>query len=165
MMRKQADKSALELDSVTTEVRLTYALLFGRSDKSKRICEDMFAKYNLKVRWIDITTATHFVNGDDTRIYEHIREDEIGIFKWQAGQPPTLEQFHRYRMRLAVLKDNMVTWKPEDLRDVLYQPGYFEKFTYYTGLVGIALAILSFILGPLTIGQFIVSIITVARQK
>ena len=153
------------MEGAASELRLTYALLFGRNEESKAICEQLFKQNDIQICWLDPKNVTRAGNGDPYVKLSVPKKNEIGIVLWEEGRSPNLQQFQLFRVKLAILKDSMVGWKPQKFADVLYQPGYFEKFTYFTGLVGVGVAVLTFILGPVSIVQLVISIIMAKRAE
>ena len=78
------------------------------------------------------------------------------ILNWESsfkeGRDPMMSTFQLYRGHFHLLQQQMEHWKPEKRADLL-QPGYKDRFTWYT-------TIFALVIGALGIISIITSIIS-----
>ena len=148
----------MELDTIAEEIRLSYALIFGRSDKSKEIANRLFHFHDVKIKWINAEELLWAANGDDTINIPRIdRRPEIRIIEWNKHRAPTLCQFQILRLKLATLKQSMLEWKPQTYWELWCQPGYLDKFAFYTGRFAMFIGVLTVFIFGLTIAHTVLA--------
>jgi hypothetical protein len=82
-------------------------------------------------------------------------EDCVVIPEWSLffrGQVPVYANFDNYGGHFAVLQKQMAEWKPQKIRELL-QPGYRDRFSWYTTCVSIVFAFLGVLLISTSIMQ------------
>lgn len=124
----------LHADTLASEFRDTYSLLFGRDDKSRKIAAQLFAHHDVRVIFISDREQDLSFTG-------------CGIVNWNMhykGEMPMAEHFRLYSPRLLFLQHQMLQWKPRRFRDLL-RPGYKDRFMWYATVVGIVIAALGIV--------------------
>lgn len=124
-------------------------MLFTRDEGSKRIAERLFNEHNA-----DLLIAGREKPGSEnsmtmvTRSIAGKRRMPTGrcvvIPEWSVffeGQVPMYAHFDHYCGHFAVLQKQMVEWKPQKVSELL-QPGYRDRFSWYTTWVTILFAFL-----------------------
>ena len=87
------------------------------------------------------------------------RAGKVIILNWESsfkeGRDPMLRTFRQYRGHFALIHQQMTNWKPENRKDLL-QPGYRDRFLWYSTIFGAVIALL----GVISIITSIVSAVT-----
>jgi len=119
----------------------SYSVLFSRSLGSEAVARKLFEQQNMRV---DFVISFNFIK-DSVRAPTPADEDKIRIMKWYdpgvRGEGPLLGHFEYYRPHLALLMKQMSEWKPQRRGDLL-QVGYNDRFTYYSTIFGVSIAVL-----------------------
>lgn len=139
-----------KLDLWQREVSLSYSLLFGQSTAGLKVAQKLF---RVAVEfWDDFTRLRA---GSEILVDRSARPKTIFITQWQhncsflfasdLGKRNHTAQsfpdaFSILEPRLANIKDSMRRWRPRRKRD-LFKPGYSDRFTYYTQLFALFIAI------------------------
>jgi hypothetical protein len=130
-----------------TELTYSYSVIFSRDQRSKAIAKELFAEYELTPVFCD--------SHDMTTIG---RTGRVILLNWESsfkeGRDPMLNAFQLYRGHFALIDRQMHNWKPEKKSDLL-QPGYKDRFTWYTTIFALGI-------GMLGIVSIITSIISAA---
>jgi len=139
-----------KLDLWQREVSSSYSLLFGQSTAGLKVAQKLF---RVAVEfWDDFTRLRA---GSEILVDRSERPKTIFITQWQhncsflfasdlgkrnhnAQSFP--DAFSILEPRLANIKDSMRRWRPRRKRD-LFKPGYSDRFTYYTQLFALFIAI------------------------
>jgi hypothetical protein len=134
---------ALNADNIAQEISDSYSMLFSRNAESQSIGRKLFKEKDIEaqfVRSFELVRNNH----STTKTPVPADENEIRILEWYddvRGEGPMLSHFEYYRPHLALLAKQMSKWKPQRRRDLL-QPGYTDKFTYYSTMFGIGIGLL-----------------------
>jgi hypothetical protein len=98
------------------------ALLFGRSEKSRKIAREMFRPPSFKL------------------LHHIIGQRQVGepweYYDSRASGIVHLKDFHYYRPRLAYLQEQMKAWRPRKFSE-LFIPGYYDRLTWFTAIFGL----------------------------
>jgi len=131
----------LQADHIYDEFLRTYALLFTRDPASLKIAENLYKQYGATLYIatkeegpIVIKTVAGTRAVPDGRC--------VVIPSWSLffqGQVPMYTHFDFYCGHLAVLQKQMADWKPQKITELL-QPGYRDRFSWYTTWVSIFFA-------------------------
>jgi hypothetical protein len=131
------------------EILHTYALLFTRDEESKKIAQNLFRKHDAKLFIASIEGP------EDEKVFNMVIRTVGGerrvpkgrcvvIPEWSMffrGQVPMYAHFDNYGGHFAVLQKQMAEWKPQKIGELL-QPGYRDRFSWYTTWVSIVFAFL-----------------------
>jgi len=122
--------------------------MFSRDETSKQIAKGLFSEYGLTPVFCD----SHEMSTSQ-------RPGKVIILNWESsfkeGRDPMMNVFQLYRGHFALLDKQMREWKPEKRGD-LFQPGYKDRFTWYTTIF----ALLIGMLGIISIITSIISAVT-----
>jgi hypothetical protein len=107
----------------------------------------LFAEKDIRV---DFVKSFDLVESGEDSTHSPIPADEgtIRIINWYdpvaRGEAPLLSHFEYYRPHLALLMKQMNEWKPQRRGDLL-QPGYHDRFTYYSTMFGVWVGVLGLV--------------------
>lgn len=139
-----------KLDLWQREVSLSYSLLFGQSTAGLKVAQKLF---RVAVEFWDDFTRLRV--GSEILVDRSARPKTIFITQWQHNcsflfasdlrkrnhtAQAFPDAFSILEPRLANIKDSMRRWRPRRKRD-LFKPGYIDRFTYYTQLFALFVAI------------------------
>jgi len=129
----------LGADTLLTELTYSYSVLFSRDMESKAIAKALFSapEYGLTPVFCDAMDMTTIG-----------RAGQVIILDWKTsfkeGRSPMLRNFQQYRGHFALLHQQMLNWKPEKRSD-LFQPGYKDRFLWYSTIFGGVIALLGLV--------------------
>lgn len=129
----------LGVDTLLTELTYSYSIIFSRDSQSRAIGKALFGapEYQLNPVFCD--------SHDMTTIG---RAGQVIILNWTSsfkeGRDPMLSLFQQYRGHFALIQQQMTNWKPEKRADLL-QPGYGDRFIWYTSIFGLVIGMLGII--------------------
>src|SRR5438477_7391661 len=107
------NKRAMEMHLLSSEIRLSYALLFTRSNPSKAIAERLFEEQGVEVQFINSDELDSVTMASKNSRIPTLKYNSIRILSWEEGRTPALSQFRTFRVRLATLKEEMIEWKAQ----------------------------------------------------
>jgi len=153
----------LEADTLSDEILRTFSLLFTRDLESKNIAKRLFASHNATLWIVDHRSLNVDNNPSEfpkTRAPTRKRLRTVVIPEWalffqepnggrshyrgaqvieSTGQLPMYSHFDYYAGHFAVVKKQMLEWKPRTFRE-MFQPAYADRFSWFATWVSITFA-------------------------
>jgi hypothetical protein len=123
----------LDIGAIEAEVQRSNALLFNRSEKSRKIAQDMLRPPS---------SLLHHITGIGRR--RHLPGPPVALWLQTYTTPGIvhLKEFHYYRPRLAYLQEQMKAWRPRKFSE-LFIPGYYDRLTWFTAIFGLVFGIIA----------------------
>jgi len=121
-----SDSRFLHYDDLVDEVFRGLHLLFGRSERGRKVYDGLIKEHR---------TEKGVVTFRNVPWLQWPRSEEA---KWDA-----IPYFY-LGDRVANIHEEMQSWRPRKLRDV-FIPGYSDRFTYYTQMFALVIAVLGLI--------------------
>jgi hypothetical protein len=152
-------KSCYRWDCLADEITRSYSLLFGQTDKGRKVLRRITKRPVCMAEPFKRLCENHPYNitfSENLRpYYVDNRANCIQVFSWKANDPslknfgssrtpPSMTDFHIFGGRLQELKRQMDLEQSRRMRD-LFKPGYGDRFTWYTQMFALALAIIGIV--------------------
>jgi hypothetical protein len=145
------------LDKLFDELILSYSLLFGQTENGLKVLRSLISAPARIGPETKATEEETMMSCTETRTTEIA---EVRVIAWEtqflrqfgaSTIPPSLDDFLLFGGRLERLQLEMRDWRPRRFRD-LFRPGYGDRFTWYTQMFALGVALLG------TSGLFLASI-------
>lgn len=138
---------------------MAYSLIFSRALGSRQRAVKLFDENRTQVEFINFSYLKRLIeNPQQDKTLKDIG-DAVMIIMWDRSLMSS--QFLLFREHLNILQKEMSEWRPRTLRDY-FNPGYTDRFTWWTSRLGFYFALLGVLFGCLAALGVLLSIIQTA---